>query len=387
VSGERAAGRGTATNADVTRINRTAILDALRTGGPLNRAELVEATGLASATVHRLCARMVTEGLLGIERDAGGIGRPSHRYRHLGETRTVVAIDVTSPVARGVLIDLNGETRHADRQPLHDAGGRLTASARLDGVGALADRLIRSAADLGSPAQGIGLSVPGVVDADGSVSDSVELGWNGVAVRDILQTRTGLPVVVENDANAVTIGEWSRGAGQGTGDLAALVFGIGVGAGIVSGDRLVRGAGAAAGEIGDLIADPDAFRRPRTAAGDLETRVLSLGATGGAAASTMAVLDEAGGPGSEAANRAERLLDHIAMSVAALSVILDCRVVILAGRLPRRTDLLVDGITRRLDGRIPRPPALVVGALGEDAALVGIGQLIIDHVKGAVYLA
>ena len=385
MNGVRAAGnRGTATNADVTRINRTAILDALRTAGPLGRAELVAATGLASATVHRLCARMVEEGLLGVERDTGGVGRPTHRYRHLGEARTVVAVDVTSAIARGALIDLDGETRHTETQQLQDADGHLTASSRLEGVGVLAERLIRVAAGIGSPAQGIGLSVPGVVDADGAVSDSVELGWNGVAVRDALQTRTGLPVVVENDANAVTIGEWTHGAGQGTGDLAALVFGIGVGAGIVSGDRLVRGAGAAAGEIGYLITDPQAFSQPRPTGGDLETRVLALGGAGGTEASTMSVLDDASA--SDGAD-AERLLDHIAMSVAALSVILDCRVVILAGRLPRRTDLLVGGVTRRLEGRIPRPPAVVVGALGEDAALVGIGQLIIDHVKGAVYLA
>ena len=385
MNGVRAAGnRGTATNADVTRINRTAILDALRTTGPLGRAELVAATGLASATVHRLCARMVEEGLLGVERDTGGVGRPTHRYRHLGEARTVVAVDVTSAIARGALIDLDGETRHTESQQLQDADGHLTASSRLEGVGVLAERLIRVAAEIGSPAQGIGLSVPGVVDADGAVSDSVELGWNGVAVRDALQTRTGLPVVVENDANAVTIGEWTHGAGQGTGDLAALVFGIGVGAGIVSGDRLVRGAGAAAGEIGYLITDPQAFSQPRPSGGDLETRVLALGGAGGTEASTMAVLDDEGASGSA---DAERLLDHIAMSVAALSVILDCRVVILAGRLPRRTDLLVGGVARRLEGRIPRPPAVVVGALGEDAALVGIGQLIIDHVKGAVYLA
>ncbi|OAH50262.1 ROK family transcriptional regulator [Microbacterium oleivorans] len=385
MNGVRAAGnRGTATNADVTRINRTAILDALRTAGPLGRAELVAATGLASATVHRLCARMVEEGLLGVERDTGGVGRPTHRYRHLGEARTVVAVDVTSAIARGALIDLDGETRHTETQQLQDADGHLTASSRLEGVGVLANRLIRVAAEIGSPAQGIGLSVPGVVDAGGAVSDSVELGWNGVAVRDALQTRTGLPVVVENDANAVTIGEWTHGAGQGTGDLAALVFGIGVGAGIVSGDRLVRGAGAAAGEIGYLITDPQAFSQPRPTGGDLETRVLALGGAGGAEASTMAVLDDESASGGA---DAERLLDHIAMSVAALSVILDCRVVILAGRLPRRTDLLVGGVTRRLEGRIPRPPAVVVGALGEDAALVGIGQLIIDHVKGAVYLA
>ncbi|MDT3329212.1 ROK family transcriptional regulator [Microbacterium sp. KSW-18] len=381
MSGERAASRGTATNADVTRINRTAILDALQAGGSLTRAELIEATGLASATVHRLCARMVADGLLAVERDASGVGRPTHRYRPLGEARTVVALDVTATVARGALIDLNGDIRHEARESLRGEDGMPSASSRLDGIGRLADRLIRTAAELGTPAQGIGVSVPGVVDTDGAVSDSVELDWNGVAVRDLMHRRTGLPVVVENDANAVTIGEWTRGAGQGTGDLAALVFGIGVGAGIVSGDRLVRGAGSAAGEIGYLITDPTAFAQDHGTGGDLETRVLALGAASADDASTMAVLDR----GDDA--RAERLLDHIAMSVAALTVILDCRVVILAGRLPRRTDRLIDGVAARLAGRIPRPPALVVGALGEDAALVGIGQLTIDHVKGAVYLA
>ncbi|MFJ6677827.1 ROK family protein [Microbacterium sp. NPDC091382] len=375
------ASRGTATNADVTRINRTAILDALQAEGSLTRAELIEATGLASATVHRLCARMVADGLLAVERDASGIGRPTHRYRPLGEARTVVALDVTSGVARGALIDLNGAVRHEANERLHGEDGELSASSRLEGIGRLVDRLIQAAAQAGTPAQGIGLSVPGVVDPDGSVSDSVELDWNGVAVRALIHERTGLPVVVENDANAVTIGEWTRGAGQGTGDLATLVFGVGVGAGIVSGDRLVRGAGSAAGEIGYLVTDPTAFAQDPGAGGDLETRVFALGAASADDASTMAVLDERDD------DRAERLLDHIAMSVAALAVILDCRVVILAGRLPQRTDRLIDGVTRRLRGRIPRPPSLVVGELGEDAALVGIGQLIIDHVKGAVYLA
>lgn len=381
MSGERAASKGTATNADVTRINRTAILDALQAGGPLTRAELIEATGLASATVHRLCARMVADGLLAVERDSGGVGRPTHRYRPLGEARTVVALDVTATVARGALIDLNGDIRHEARESLRGEDGMPSASSRLEGIGRLADGLIRTAAELGTPAQGIGMSVPGVVDPDGTVSDSVELDWHGVAVRDLMHRRTGLPVIVENDANAVTIGEWTRGAGQGTGDLAALVFGVGVGAGIVSGDRLVRGAGSAAGEIGYLITDPTAFAQDHGTGGDLETRVLALGAATVDDASTMAVLDQ----GDDA--RAGRLLDHIAMSVAALAVILDCRVVILAGRLPRRTDRLIDGVTERLAGRIPRPPALVVGALGEDAALVGIGQLTIDHVQGAVYLA
>ncbi len=86
-------------------------------------------------------------------------------------------------------------------------------------------------------------------------------------------------------------------------------------------------------------------------------------------------------------NVATELLDYIAMSVAALAVVLDCGEVILTGALPERAGVLVDEIDRRLTGRIPAPPRILIGELGERAAVVGIGQLAIDRVNGALYLA
>ncbi|MGR6740876.1 ROK family transcriptional regulator [Microbacterium arborescens] len=388
---EAAPSRATATTRTVTLINQTAILDALRTRGPLGRVELVEATGLATATVHRLCTRLVDDGAIVVERDLGGaIGRPTHRYRYAGETRSVIALDVTDTCARGALIDLNGDVRHTEERSLIGADGALDPASRLDGTLRLVDDLRTAAALRGIPAYGVGVAVPGVVAPTGHVGDSVELGWVDVPLRDLIAERTGLPTVVENDANAVAVGEWSHGAGRGSANLATFVLGVGLGAGIVADGRLLRGARAAAGEIGHLIADRSGFTRAPAAGGDLESRILELGASRSPLArreSTLGILDEYADGSDAARGPATELLDYIAMSVAALAVVLDCGEVILTGALPERAGVLVDEIDRRLTGRIPAPPRILIGELGERAAVVGIGQLAIDRVNGALYLA
>lgn len=384
-------GRATATTRTVTLINQTAILDALQTRGPLNRVELVEATGLATATVHRLCTRLLDDGAIAVERDLdGAIGRPSHRYRFAGETRSVIAVDVTDDTARGALIDLNGDIRHTEDRVLRSADGVLDPDSRLAGTLALIDALVAAAASRGTPAHGVGVAVPGVVAPTGRVGDSVELGWVDVPLRDLIAERTGLPTVVENDANAVAVGEWSHGAGRGSENMAAFLLGVGLGAGIVADGRLLRGNRSAAGEIGHLIADRSGFTRAPAAGGDLESRILSLGAAHSPAArreSTIGILDEYAAGAASARTAATELLDYLAMSVAALAVVLDCAEIILAGRLPARADVLVAEIDRRLAGRIPAPPRILAGELGERAAVIGIGHLAIDRVKGALYLA
>ena len=383
-------GPATATTRTVTLINQTAILDALRARGPLSRIELIEATGLAAATVHRLCARLLDHGAIAVEHDPGGaIGRPSHRYRFAGEVRTVVAVDVTDDIARGALVDLNGELCQSLSRPLRSHDGALDAGTRLAGTLALIADLTAAAADRGTPAVGVGVAVPGVVTAAGRVGDSVELGWVDVPLRDLITERTGLPAVVENDANAVAVGEWSRGAGRGSENTATLLLGVGLGAGIVADGRLLRGARSAAGEVGHLIADRSGFSRT-AAGGDLETRMLAVGGARphiGRRDAMVGILDAHADGADAAREAAAELIDYLAMAVAALAVVLGSAEIILAGTLPARPDVLVSAIEERLAGRLPAPPRILLGELGERAAVIGVGHLAIDRTKGALYLA
>ena len=76
-----------------------------------------------------------------------------------------------------------------------------------------------------------------------------------VPVRDLLVERLGLPVVVDNDANAALVGEWRHGAARGARNVVLLTIGTGIGGGIVLDGRIVRGASGAAGELGHIVID------------------------------------------------------------------------------------------------------------------------------------
>lgn len=82
---------------------------------------------------------------------------------------------------------------------------------------------------------------------------TAELGWREVPLGRLLSERFDLPVLIENDANAIAYGEWVRGAAQGASSVASYNFGIGVGTGVVSDGTSYRGFRSAAGEVGYLL--------------------------------------------------------------------------------------------------------------------------------------
>ncbi len=100
----------------------------------------------------------------------------------------------------------------------------------------------------------VGVSSPGPVDTKaGALVDPPNLSlYETVPLRDMLQESLGLPVVLENDANAAVIAEHRVGKGMGTQHLAYVTLSTGIGAGIISGGQLVRGARGAAGEVGHI---------------------------------------------------------------------------------------------------------------------------------------
>lgn len=98
---------------------------------------------------------------------------------------------------------------------------------------------------------GIGIGIAGQVDDTlGIVRFAPNLRWQDVSLRQELQEAFGLPVSLLNDVKAATWGEWLYGAGQGCEDVFCLFLGTGIGAGVVSGGRLLSGASQTCGEIG-----------------------------------------------------------------------------------------------------------------------------------------
>ena len=135
-----------------------------------------------------------------------------------------------------------------------------------EGPGAILPFLVglaRAAQDMApGPLAGVGVSAGAPADArTGRVFEAPNLpGWGhgeGVPLADLLSSELdGLPVRVENDADATALAEHRFGAGRGTRDMAFLTVGTGIGAGLIAGGRLHRGARGAGGEVGHLAVEP-----------------------------------------------------------------------------------------------------------------------------------
>lgn len=143
-----------------------------------------------------------------------------------------------------------------------DSTGRVVerrrfATSAASGPGPVLDRLAASIAELrqGRAVAALGVGIAGLVDhRHGIVRVPPNLpGWHGTEVARELNERTGLSVRVTNDANAVTLGEWLHGAGEGCQDLFCLTLGTGVGGGAIVGGRLLLGRNGAAGELGHTV--------------------------------------------------------------------------------------------------------------------------------------
>jgi glucokinase len=119
--------------------------------------------------------------------------------------------------------------------------------------------LMRKSSGPGRGVLGVGIGVPGIISLpEGIVRFSPNLpGWNDIQLRDKMEKALGLPVVVENDANAYALGEHRFGAGIGTGSMLCITLGTGVGGGIIIDGLLVRGSDGMAGEVGHMTVRPN----------------------------------------------------------------------------------------------------------------------------------
>jgi len=126
---------------------------------------------------------------------------------------------------------------------------------------------------------GIGLGSPGTINHEnGTIKGAYNLNWTNEVypVRDI-QKGTGLPVVIENDANVAALGERWQGAGNNADDVVFVTLGTGVGGGIIANGKLVQGANGAGGEIGHVTVNPNGFMCTCGKRGCLETIASATG--------------------------------------------------------------------------------------------------------------
>lgn len=235
-------------NSETARdINRSLVLNAIRTNQPISRADLARQTGLQRSTISLIVEQLFVERWVveGTVRKMPRGRRPRLLALNI-ERAGIVGVNVMPSTTTIVLADLNAdfrtqETLSTPRQP--EEFIRLLCER--------VSELIRKYPEM--TYEGLGISVPGRVDYPKQrLVFAPNLGWHDVDLRTPLESATGLPVQIENAANACALAEIWSGANKGVSDLIAITVSEGIGTGIIVNGELVRGPSGAGGEFGHV---------------------------------------------------------------------------------------------------------------------------------------
>lgn len=247
--------------------------------------------------------------------------------------------------------------------------------------------------------QAVGIAVPGLVRRDGTVWAPNLKGWKSMPLADRVQRELGVPVIVESDRNAAVLGETWRGAAHGKNDAIVLMLGTGIGAGILSGGRLVRGAHGLSGCAGWIVVTEHDGAEVRRV-GQLESLTAGPGIASAAskelARGMTSLLEEIPADSvnayevAEAAKRGDALSIEVfweagrllGYGVANLVSLFDPEVVVIGGGLARASDLFLDALRKSMK-QYAQPIAakhvrVLVSKLGADANLLGVARLAWD---------
>jgi glucokinase len=309
----------------------------------------------------------------------------------------VLGVDIGGTDIKLGLVEEDGAPRHSGKIPTLPADGPEASAARvrrwLDDAGRAAGRVAAA-----------GVDCAGLVDgARGFLHVSPNLGgWEKVPLRDVFERALGVPVVVENDANAAAYGEWARGAGRGMRNFVCLTLGTGVGGGIVINGELYRGSSGFAGEIGHAVIQADGPRCGCGNRGCLEAlvcaraivaRAIDLSrAAGGERASwgeppTVEALSRAAAAGDAVAAAAfEETGRWLGIGLANIVHILAPEAIAIGGGVAGAGEFLLGPAREAMRASLMDEAMAVVrivpAALGNRASFVGVSLLALGRLNG-----
>jgi predicted NBD/HSP70 family sugar kinase len=347
-------------------LNERTVLEAIRAGAPISRAEISRRVGISKPTVS-LALRSLEDAGLVREASAGPDG-PRYGalfFEPVPDAAFVLGLDLGSRFLRGAVADLAGRIRARQDVELRGAD----ADGAVEAIETLHASLVESAGLPPDRVDGAVLGIPGVVERS---SETLHLtqpyiaGLEGRAFGADVQRRIGLPVSLDNDINLAAVGERWAGVARGVDDFAFLSVGTGTGLGLVLGGELHRGTHGAAGEIDWALVGT--------------TGELDPSAEGVAALASEHSWD--GGDARDiftAARRGDRLArtivdvlaQRIAAHIAPVAAVADPELVVLGGGLGMNGDLLLEPVRALLHDWLPYPPRVEISSLGESAVLMG----------------
>ena len=303
----------------------------------------------------------------------------------------IAGIDIGGTKVAVALADANGELLSKTRIPTRIALGPHRV---LEDAAQEIERMMR---ETGTRPVAVGVGCGGPLSRErGLILSPTNLpGWDEFPIVELLEKRFGVPVLLDNDANAAALGEHEHGAGRGLRNLVYVTISTGIGGGVIVNGELVHGVGDGTGEVGHITVDPDGVPCNCGARGCLEaicsgTNIarrakerLSQGAqssmtdmAGGIDNVTAATVAVAAREGDQLACEIwDETIRLLAIGINAIAVTLAPEAIIIGGGVSAAGDGLIVPLRRQLRERLKIVPAeeirLLQAALGGDSGIHG----------------
>lgn len=365
-------------------VNALSILSLLREKGPLSRAAIARDLGLNPASVSRIVAELVDKGLIRehslVPTANNRLGRPPVLLEFNFQAGVVAAVDLGGTVIQAALLDLFAAVLFQMAVPMHYGEDALQVL-----VNVLAD--LYSYDEIRKRPSAIVVGVPGIVVSDkGTVVSAPSLAWDNLPLKQILEERFSVPVVVENDVNLRAIGEHWKGAGQGMRHFVYVLVEKGVGAGIILNGDIYRGATWSAGEIGYFVPCEDFLGLEFRELGCLEKLLLAPDGTTVGDSSSFGYIkdktlvknartDEANNFGITpyiAHSKAKRKVHYlIALALINIMCTINPELIVLGGKTIENCDLDFGLLNDLVTKACPFAARIVPSALKDKAGIVG----------------
>lgn len=367
------------------------IASMVREHAPVSRAEIASYLHRNPTTVGRVVDQLIAENIvceIG-EKKREGLGRPSRLLVLNTEIYSVLTVDLSSLDVYAAITDLSGTVHATARHTLPPKDSQHSIPVLIEFI----HEIVHQGAHLPT-IQALVIGAPSIVNAEqGVIEWAPILNWRDVPLKQILECEFNIPVLIENDVNLATLGEFWKGAGRGIKQNMLFVsVGEGVGAGIVINGELYLGATHAAGEVAYFITDVNVLRENAGKFGNIESqigrhglvRLAQLVAQRYPASCLAQVLSDAGQSIltrdilalAEAGDVAalvvyNYVVDILTIVICNAAVLLDPEMIILGGPEEWNWVTLIASIKDRLGSSLLRPVNIVPSKLGREALFMG----------------
>jgi len=379
--------------------NEVRILRLVRDSGEISRVEIAKLCNLNKAYVTELVAKLIQNGFLettGKVEVNDRVGRKRILLRFIPSAGLVAGVDVGMTHATVVITDLNAKVlqEKAFSYSIDTPARNVLAK--------VVDAITTSLAATGYPLSrlvGIGLGVQGLIDyrTNTLMVSHNKKSWEGESLSKQLEEQFNVPVYVENDVKAMTLGEYLLGAAKGVKNLAYLFIGDGLGAGIMINGHLHRGFTSSAGEIGYTEMEPAAYYKEHfphlhtsdqtifgqilTDSNIIESYKRKASGDDKADASINAIAERA----INGDNVARSIIEECSSLLSILSInlinMLNPELIIIGGKLSQSSPSVIDLVRTKIHRDILSVPAEAVqvkaASLGEEAVALGAASLVL----------